>query len=298
MPANRFNGFTDYGVGIGLRIPHYQHILSRKPVVDWFEIISENYMVDGGRPLRILDDILDQYRVVQHGVSMYFGSAQPLSREHLGRLKTLVKRTKTPWLSDHLCWGSVDGSYSHDLLPIPYTFEAVRVTAERIRQAQDFLEVPIAVENVSSYAEFHESQMTEWEFLNEVVEKADCGILLDVNNIYVSSQNHTFDPFDYVNSVPAERVAQIHVAGHSKFEKYILDTHDHPVLDPVWDLYARAIERCGPTATLLEWDDNIPSFDEVHGEALKAMKYLAAANAAPIPGALLEHAPAMSEAGR
>ncbi|MEO7027845.1 MAG: DUF692 domain-containing protein [Acidobacteriaceae bacterium] len=288
MPANRFNGFTDYGVGIGLRIPHYQHILSRKPVVDWFEIISENYMVDGGRPLRILDEILDQYRVVQHGVSMYFGSAQPLSRDHLLRLKMLVKRTGTPWLSDHLCWGSVDGSYSHDLLPIPYTFEAVRVTAERIRQAQDFLEVPIAVENVSSYAEFHESEMTEWEFLNEVVEKADCGILLDVNNIYVSSQNHTFNPFDYVNSVPSDRVAQIHVAGHSKFEKYILDTHDHPVLDPVWDLYARAIERCGPTATLLEWDDNIPSFDEVHGEALKANKFLAAAQNLSIPVAMLE----------
>ncbi len=288
MPANRFNGFTDYGVGIGLRIPHYQHILSRKPVVDWFEIISENYMVDGGRPLRILDEILDQYRVVQHGVSMYFGSAQPLSRDHLLRLKMLVKRTGTPWLSDHLCWGSVDGSYSHDLLPIPYTFEAVRVTAERIRQAQDFLEVPIAVENVSSYAEFHESEMTEWEFLNEVVEKADCGILLDVNNIYVSSQNHTFNPFDYVNSVPSDRVAQIHIAGHSKFEKYILDTHDHPVLDPVWDLYARAIERCGPTATLLEWDDNIPSFDEVHREALKANKFLAAVQNTPIPGAMLE----------
>jgi uncharacterized protein (UPF0276 family) len=275
MPANRFNGFTEYGVGIGLRIPHYQHIFSRKPVVDWFEIISENFMVDGGRPLRILDDILDQYRVVQHGVSMYFGSAQPLARDHLQRLKTLVRRTKTPWLTDHLCWGSVDGSYSHDLLPIPYTFEAVRTTAERIRQAQDFLEVPIAVENVSSYAEFHESCMTEWEFLNEVAEAADCGILLDVNNIYVSSQNHTFNPFDYVNSVPADRVAQIHIAGHSKFEKYILDTHDHPVLDPVWDLYDRAIERCGPTATLLEWDDNIPSFDEVHAEALKAKKYLA-----------------------
>lgn len=274
MPANRFNGFTDYGVGIGLRIPHYQHILSRKPVVDWFEVISENYMIDGGRPLRILDEILDQYRVVQHGVSMYFGSAQPLSREHLKRLKTLVKRTGTPWLSDHLCWGSVDGSYSHDLLPIPYTFEAVRTTAERIRNAQDFLEVPIAVENVSSYAEFHESTMTEWEFLNEVVEQADCGILLDVNNIYVSSQNHTFDPHTYVNSVPAERVAQIHIAGHSKFEQYILDTHDHPVLDPVWGLYARAIERCGPTATLLEWDDSIPSFDEVHAEALKANRYL------------------------
>ena len=246
MPANRFNGFTEYGVGIGLRIPHYNHILEKKPVVDWFEIISENFMVDGGRPLHILDQILEQYRVVQHGVSMYFGSAEPLNREHLKRLKTLVNRTKTPWLSDHLCWGSVDGSYSHDLLPMPYTFEAADKTAQKIRQVRDFLEVPVVVENVSSYAEFHASEMTEWEFLNEVVERADCGILLDVNNIYVSSRNHSFNPFDYVNSVPHERVAQIHIAGHSKFEKYILDTHDHPVIDPVWELYARAIELIGP----------------------------------------------------
>jgi uncharacterized protein (UPF0276 family) len=274
MPANRFNGFTDYGVGIGLRVPHYRHILDKKPVVDWFEIISENYMIDGGRPLTVLDSILDQYRIVQHGVSMYFGSADPLSREHLRRLKALVRRTNTPWLSDHLCWGSVDGTYTHDLLPMPYTFEAARKTAEKIRQVQDFLEIPIAVENVSSYAEFHVSQMTEWQFLNEVVEQADCGILLDVNNIYVSSQNHNFDPRDYIEAVPAERVAQIHIAGHSKFEKYILDTHDHPVLDPVWALYARAIERCGPTATLLEWDDSIPSFEEVHAEALKANRFL------------------------
>jgi uncharacterized protein len=282
MPANRFNGFQDYGVGIGLRVPHYQHILEKKPVVDWFEIISENYMIDGGRPLAILDQILEQYRVVQHGVSMYFGSAEKLSREHLRRLKDLVRRTGTPWLSDHLCWGSVDGTYTHDLLPMPYTFEAARVTADKIRQAQDFLEVPIAVENVSSYAEYHVSEMTEWEFLNEVVERADCGILLDVNNIYVSSQNHSFDPHTYVNSIPAERVAQIHIAGHSKFEKYILDTHDHPVLDPVWRLYARAIERCGATATLLEWDDHIPSFDEVHAEALKANRFLHAAEERPL----------------
>jgi uncharacterized protein (UPF0276 family) len=276
MPANRFNGYTDYGVGIGLRIPHYPHILEKKPVVDWFEIISENFMIDGGRPLRVLDQILDQYRVVQHGVSMYFGSADPLNREHLRRLKDLTKRTKTPWLTDHLCWGSVDGRYSHDLLPMPYTFEAARKTAQHIRQVRDFVEIPVAVENVSSYAEYHVSEMTEWEFLNEVAEQADCGILLDVNNIYVSSQNHSFNPFDYVNSVDPERVAQIHIAGHSKFEKYILDTHDHPVLDPVWDLYARAIERAGPTATLLEWDDRIPSFEEVHQEALKAKKFIKA----------------------
>lgn len=274
MPANRFNGWTDYGVGIGLRIPHYRHIFEKKPVVDWFEIISENYMVDGGRPLSVLDSILERYRVVQHGVSMYFGSAEPLNRDHLRRLKMLVRRTGTPWLSDHLCWGSVDGRYTHDLLPMPYTREAVLNTAEKVRQVQDYLEIPIAVENVSSYAEYQVSEMTEWEFLTEVVERADCGILLDVNNIYVSSQNHGFDPMTYVEQVPAERVAQIHIAGHSRYEKYILDTHDHPVIDPVWKLYARAIERCGPVATLLEWDDNIPSFDEVHAEALKANRYL------------------------
>ncbi len=277
MPANRFNGYTEYGVGIGLRVPHYQHIFDKKPVVDWFEIISENYMVDGGRPLHMLDQILEQYRVVQHGVSMYFGSAEPLNREHLRRLKQLVQRTRTPWLTDHLCWGSVDGRYTHDLLPMPYTMEAARTTAAKIRQVQDAVEVPVAVENVSSYAEFHVSEMTEWEFLNEVVEHADCGILLDVNNIYVSSQNHNFNPYDYLNSVPAERVAQIHIAGHSKFQKYTLDTHDHPVIDPVWKLYARAIERCGPTATLLEWDDSIPPFEEVHREALKANRFLQAA---------------------
>ena len=277
MTGNCFNGFSSLGVGLGLRTVHYPHILEHWPAVGWFEIISENFMAEGGRPRAILERILEQYRVVQHGVSMYFGSAGPLDREHLARLKALVRRTRTPWLSDHLCWGSVDGRYTHDLLPMPYTWEAVRVTAAKIRQARDVLEVPVIVENVSSYAEFHVSQMTEWEFLNEVVERADCGILLDVNNIYVSSRNHDFDPFTYLNAVPAERVAQIHIAGHSRFEKFLLDTHDHPVLDQVWSLYARAIERCGPTATLLEWDDRIPAFGEVHAEALKASRYLEAA---------------------
>jgi uncharacterized protein (UPF0276 family) len=274
MPANRFNGYTDYGIGIGLRVPHYRHILEEKPVCDWFEIISENFMVDGGRPLQILDEILEKYRVVQHGVSLYFGSTDKLDRAHLKKLKALIRRTGTPWISDHLCWGSVDGTYSHDLLPIPYTFEAAKNAARKIREASDFLEVPVAVENVSSYAEFHASQMTEWEFLTEVVEGADCGILLDVNNIYVSSRNHKFRALDYVENVPHDRIAQIHIAGHTKFEKYILDTHDHPVLKPVWKLYERAIQLAGNTATLLEWDDRIPSFDEVHGEALKAGQFL------------------------
>lgn len=274
MPANRFNGFTHLGIGIGLRIPHYQHILSKKPVCDWFEIISENYMLDAGRPLQILDSICEQYQVVQHGVAMYFGSAGRLNRDHLKPLKRLVQRTKTPFLSDHLCWGSVDGTYTHDLLPMPYTFAAAKNTAQNVKEAQDFLEVPICVENVSSYCEFHASEMTEWEFLTEVVQQADCGILLDVNNIYVSSQNHGFDPYEYLNNVPHERVGQMHIAGHSKFEKYTLDTHDHPVLDPVWKMYARAIELCGPTNTLLEWDAHIPSFEQVHAEAMKAKRFL------------------------
>src|SRR3984885_15942254 len=171
MPANRFNGFTDLGIGIGLRIPHYNHILKEKPTVDWFEIISENYMVDAGRPLEILDQILEQYQVVQHGVSMYFGSATPGDPEHVKRLKKLVRRTKTPFLSDHLCWGSVDGTYTHDLLPMPYTFASAKNTARGVKKVQDFLEIPIIVENVSSYAEYHASEMTEWEFLTEVVEE-------------------------------------------------------------------------------------------------------------------------------
>src|SRR3954470_8004437 len=172
MPANQFNGWTDYGIGLGLRIPHYRHIFEKKPVVGWFEIISENFMVDAGRPLAVLDEILDRYRVVQHGVSMYFGSAEPLNREHLTRLKKLVQRTKTPWLTDHLCWGSVDGRYTHDLLPLPYTKEAAANAAQKIREVRDYLEIPIAVENLSSYAEFRASTMTEWEFVNEVVEAA------------------------------------------------------------------------------------------------------------------------------
>jgi len=195
-------------VGIGLRVPHYQHIFSKKPVVNWFEIISENFMVDGGRPLAILDQILERYRWCSTASRCIFGSAEPLNREHLTRLNPWSSAPRPPGFTDHLCWGSVDGRYTHDLLPMPYTFEAAKKTAQKIREARDFLEVPLAVENVSSYAEFHVSEMTEWEFLNEVVEGADCGILLDVNNIYVSSRNHGFDPFEYLHSVPAERVAQ------------------------------------------------------------------------------------------
>lgn len=205
---------------------------------------------------------------------MYFGSADPLNRDHLRKLKSLVRRTQTPWISDHLCWGSVDGRYTHDLLPMPYTLSAAKHTAEKVRQARDFLEVPICVENVSSYAEYHQSEMSEWEFLSEVVERADCGILLDVNNIYVSAQNHGFDPLAYLRGIPHARIGQIHIAGHSKYRNCILDTHDHPVPDPVWQIYAEALRLGGSSATLLEWDDRITSFDEVHAEALKANRFL------------------------
>jgi uncharacterized protein (UPF0276 family) len=270
MPANRFNGYTDLGIGIGLRVQHYKEILGRWPVIDWFEIISENFMVAGGRPLEILDLILDRYPVVQHGVSLYFGSTDPYDPAHLKKLKNLVERTGTPFVSDHLCWGSVNGHYTHDLLPLPYTREAVETCVARIRQVRDFLEVPVCIENISSYAGFTSSEMTEWQFLSEVAERADCGLLLDVNNIFVSSFNHDFDARDYLENIPLDRVAQIHVAGHTRKHNYLLDTHDRAVPRAVWDIYAMVVERIGPTNTLLEWDAQIPAFDEVHNEALKA----------------------------
>lgn len=275
MAANRFNGFSNLSIGVGLRAQHYPYVLHNKPQGLWFEIISENFMIGGGRPLAILDEVLETYNVIQHGVSLYLGSTDRLNRDHLKKLKELTQRTKTPWLSDHLCWGSVDGTYAHDLLPLPYTKEAVKVVAEKIRMVQDFIELPFAVENLSSYAEFFDSQMTEWQFLSEVSEAADCGILLDVNNVYVSSRNHNFDPYTYLNAIPKERVAQIHLAGHSTYDNYLLDTHDHPVSSPVWELYGHTIKQIGPTPTLLEWDDRIPSFEETLAEANKAQKFLA-----------------------
>jgi uncharacterized protein (UPF0276 family) len=274
MSANKFNQFSQFGAGIGLRVPHYQHILEKKPNVDFFEIISENFLVDGGRPLAVLDQILEIYPVLMHGVSLYFGSPEKPAREHMKKLKALVKRTGTPWMADHLCWGSVDGTYTHDLLPLPYTMATAKAAAEKIRYVQDFLEIPIAVENLSSYAEFKASTMTEWEFLSEVVNRADCGILLDVNNIYVSSQNHQFDPREYINKIPHERVAQIHIAGHSKLQDVIIDTHDRAPIQPVWGLYEFALSKVGHTPTLLEWDAKIPSFEEVKGESEKATKHL------------------------
>ncbi|KYF67404.1 hypothetical protein BE04_10645, partial [Sorangium cellulosum] len=258
------------GVGVGLRIPHYRHIFEHRPRVDWFEIISENFMVDGGMPIANLERALASYRLVQHGVSLSIGSTDPLDFDHLRRLKALLRKVGSPWVSDHLCWSGAHGVHLHDLLPLPYTDEAVRHVAARARAVQDFLEVRLALENVSSYLTFTSSRMSEWAFLSAVVEEADCGILLDVNNVYVSSHNHGFDPGAYIDGVPHHRIVQIHLAGHTDQGKYILDTHSDHVADPVWALYRRALGHTGDVSTLIEWDDDLPAFEVLAAEAEKA----------------------------
>lgn len=261
------------GIGIGLRIPHYDDIFKNTPQIDWFEIISENFMVETGKPLEILERILTNYRVVQHGVSLAIGSPDPLDFSYLKKLKALTKITKTPWLSDHLCWGRLPGAHYHDLLPLPYTQEVIDYVAERARIVQDYLEIPFALENLSSYVAYKQDQMTEWEFYTAVVEKADIYMMLDVNNIYVSSRNHGFDPKEYIDHIPMERVLQIHLAGHTDHGDYVLDTHDNYVRNEVWDLYAEVYPRTRGVSTLLEWDDNFISLEETLQEARKAKKF-------------------------
>lgn len=263
------------GIGIGLRIPHYETIFRDKPAIDWFEIISENYMVDGGAPIDNLDRILEHYPVVQHGVSLAIGSPDPLDFDYLRKLKALTKKTKTPWLSDHLCWGRLPGAHYHDLLPLPYTQEVINYVVERARIVQDYLEIPFALENLSSYVSYRDDQMPEWEFYSTVVEKADVFMMLDVNNIYVSSRNHGFDPKEYYKNIPMERVLQIHLAGHTDHGAYVLDTHDNFVRDEVWKIYADVYPLTGGVSTLLEWDDKFISFEDTWKEALKAKQFQA-----------------------
>lgn len=265
--------FPNLGIGLGLRIPHYETIFSQWPPVDWFEIISENFMVEGGKPLETLRRIKERYPVVQHGVNLAIGSPTPLDFSYLKKLKALTTITNTPWLSDHLCWGRLPGAHFHDLLPLPYTEETITYVAERARIVQDFLEIPFALENLSSYASFRQDQMPEWEFYRRIVEQAGIYMMLDVNNIFVSSQNHGFDPDTYLQYIPMERVLQVHIAGHRKMEGYLLDTHDHPVCDAVWDLYRKVYLATGGVSTLLEWDDHIPSFEETWEEACKAKQF-------------------------
>ena len=262
------------GFGLGLRTDHYQTILDQHPDVDWFEIISENYMVPGGKPLHFLDRVREQYPLVMHGVSMSIGSTDPLDTDYLKQLKALAERVQPQWISDHLCWTGVGGHNMHDLLPLPYTEEAIKHVVDRVKQVQDYLGRQMLLENLSSYVTFRQSEMTEWEFLSEICNRADCHILLDVNNIYVSSVNHSFAPLDYIRGVPQQRVWQIHIAGHTTNESgaIMIDTHDMPVKDAVWDVYADAIRELGPVSTMIERDDNIPELPELLDELSMARR--------------------------
>ena len=254
------------GFGLGLRPKHYQDFIAAPQPVDWLEIISENYMVQGGKPLHMLDQIRADYPIAIHGVSMSLGSVHELDRDYLARLKAFAHRIDPVWISDHLCWTGVHGLNLHDLYPLPYTEEAVKHVVKRIRQVQDTLERKLVIENVSSYLAYADSVMTEWEFLTAISEEADCLLLLDVNNIYVSSANHGFDARTFIDGIPALRVQQIHLAGHSNMGEYIIDTHDEPIADPVFDLYGYACRRLGPVSAMIERDDNIPPLAELIAE--------------------------------
>ena len=258
------------GHGVGLRTKHFARYLSEPPPVDWLEAISENFMAPGGRPFAVLDKVRRDVPVVLHGVSLSIGSVDPLSERYLADLATLVRRIDPAWISDHLCWGTHGGRYVHDLWPLPYTEEALAHVTGRVERVQERLGRQILLENVSSYVAFNDSTMTEWEFLSEVARRADCGILFDVNNVYVSARNHGFDPLDYLAGIPADRVGQLHLAGHSDRGRYLLDTHDHPVPDAVWELYRAAVRRFGPVSTLIEWDDAIPPLERLLEESRRA----------------------------
>lgn len=260
------------GFGLGLRIDHFHHVLEHRPAVDWFEITSENFMVAGGKPKYFLHAIREHYPMVMHGVSLSIGSTDSLDHDYLRALKTLMQEVQPAWVSDHLCWTAVDGLNSHDLVPLPYTEEAIAHVAGRVQQVQDFLGRQILLENVSSYLSFAESQLTEWEFLNAVAERADCRILLDINNIYVSGRNHGFDPMSYINAIAPARVQQFHLAGGTDYGTYVIDTHDQDVSDPVWALYAAALQRFGAVSTMIERDGNIPGFADLFAELEQARR--------------------------
>ena len=259
--ADHFLGF-----GLGLRIDHFEHVLEQRPPVDWFEVIAENFLVAGGKPRYYLHAIREHYPMVMHGVSLSIGSTDPLDMDYLRALKALANEVQPEWMSDHLCWTAVNGVNTHDLIPLPYTEEAVAHVVERIERVQDFLGRQILMENVSSYVSFKDSCMTEWDFLNEVSRRADCLILFDINNIYVSARNHGFDPMTYIDAIDPARVRQFHLAGGTDYGDYIIDTHDREVPETVWALYAAALKRYGPISSMIERDANIPEFPELLAE--------------------------------
>ena len=254
------------GFGLGLRPPHDAAVLETGPAVDWFEVITENYLVGGGRPLHYLDATRARYPLVMHGVSLSIGSTAPLDTGYIARVRALAARCEPEWISDHLCWTGTDGANLHDLLPLPYTVEALEHLAPRIDRVQELLGRPLVLENVSSYVSYTSSAMSEWEFLTALARRTGCRLLLDVNNVYVSSRNHGFDPREFLDGVPVEAVQQFHLAGHLDLGTHVIDTHDAPVRAEVWDLYAHAVRRFGQVSTLLERDDNIPPLEELVAE--------------------------------
>ena len=261
------------GFGLGLRTDHYSDFVTAAQKVDWLEIISENYMVDGGKPLHFLDRIRQDYPMVMHGVSLSIGSTDPLDDDYLRMLKSLARRVEPAWVSDHLCWTGTDSLNLHDLMPLPYTEATLRHLVPRVAQVQDVLGLPFLLENVSSYVSYRSDEMKEWEFIGELAARSGCELLLDVNNVYVSSVNHGFDPQVFIDAIPVAAVRQIHLAGHEDHGNYIIDTHDHPICDAVWDLYAYTLRRFGAVPTMIERDDNIPCLDELVDE-LDAVRLL------------------------
>lgn len=259
-------------MGLGLRTEHYDYIFNHKPKIDWFEILTENYLYEGGNPMYYLDKIREDYPLVMHGVSLSIGSTDPLNYDYLNQVLKLAQRVEPQWISDHLCWTGVHQQNIHDLLPIAYTEKNIAHICERIARVQDFYQRQLVLENVSSYISYKDSEMSEWEFLTELAKRADCLILLDLNNIYVSGFNHGFDPEIYLNSIPVGRVQQFHLAGHLNCEEYIIDTHDHPVIDEVWELFQKAVYRFGDIATMIERDADIPPFETLQKELNHAQR--------------------------
>jgi len=281
-PASKRFGLPDLGLGLGLRTQHYAHVLEQHPAVDWFEIVSENFMNTGGRPLQVLERVAERYPIVMHGVSLSIGTTDALDFEYLRELKALAARARAVWLGDHVCWTGVAGRNNHDLLPLPYDEATLAHVVERVRTVQDFLERPLVLENPSSYVTFARSHMAEAEFLARLAEEADCALLLDVNNVYVSCRNHGWDARAYLDAIPYERVVQVHLAGHTDKGTHCIDTHTGHTIDAVWKLYAEVVKRAGNVATMVEWDQDIPEFEVVHAEVLRAREFR---NAAPAPRA-------------
>ncbi len=284
MPAPRL-GLPDLGFGVGLRTAHFDHVVREWPAVDWFEVISENFMDTAGRPRYVLDRIAERYPIVMHGVSLSIGSTDPLDFGYLDKLQRLADGIGARWVSDHLCWTGVLGRNTHDLLPLPLDDDTLDHVAARVRVVQERLERPLVLENPSSYVQFAGDTLTEWEFLAELASATGCGLLLDVNNVYVSSVNHDFDPEHYLRSIPPGRVVQVHLAGHTDAGTHLVDTHDGPVVERVWELYRLARRLVGPASTLVEWDARIPPFATLHAEVLKAREWAGHGTPATAPGA-------------